>query len=163
MLPMWMLGAVLWGASEAKPVTVDNLKPYQLVYLAAQRDTLRNCDTTSSYRALLRSSKHDDENLPKGADAFTAAHEPVLEFKFLNSSGDSLFFMASMADSVGRAHYTSLCLERRDLLQVYGVPPGEDSTRGEGHHRGGGGGGRHRGMGGSGGSGGMGGMEGGGY
>ncbi|MDB5051630.1 MAG: hypothetical protein JWO30_4701 [Fibrobacteres bacterium] len=130
-----------------RPVPVESMVPYKQVFLASSRDSILNCDTASEYRVLLK-AKAPAEAGEGGYryDVFTANGYNVPLFTFLKSSGDSLFFVATINKGGPDNFFSGICIERRDIARAFmesessGPKPEGKKAHAHGRHRGGGGG-----------------------
>jgi hypothetical protein len=115
---------------------------------------LLNCDADSRVRKIVQDTipakrKNDDTYYP----SLKADSLPVQQMTYMNRSGDSLFFMATVEQDSMSHFYTSLCIDRKDVIR-FSVednenPDGEvDKPKSTGHRGMGGGGHRGGGMGG---------------
>jgi hypothetical protein len=139
------------AVSQAKPAPVylDSLPTSKRIHLLLSMDSIPNCDTDSRVKKIFQDTipakkRSDDTYFPDlKADGFA-----VEQITYLNRSGDSLFFMATVRqDSIGQ-FYTSLCIDRKDVIRFSvedNDSPDDESPKPKsmGHR----GGGRHGGMG----------------
>ncbi len=108
------------GAERLRPVPADGLVPYKQVYLSVLTDTIRNCDTASEYRILIRTrvkgEKRGDEF---HYDGFTSNGYGVSIFTFQKFSGDSLFMIATVNKGGPDNFYSGVCIEKKDLARTF--------------------------------------------
>jgi hypothetical protein len=152
-----LLPALFFAArAEAKPAPVflDSLPTAKKIHLLLNADSLVNCDPDSRVRKIVQDTipakwKGDDTYYP----SLKADSLAIQQITYLNRSGDSLFFMATVTQDSTSHFYTSLCVDRKDVIR-FSVEDNEstdsdDNKPKSAGHRGMGGG--HRGMGGMGG------------
>lgn len=108
------------GSDRLRPVPADGLVAYKPVYLSVRGDTVRNCDTTSEYRVLVRNKPADgDAKDDFRYDAFTSNGAKIGLFTFQKFSGDSLFMIATVIKGGPENQYSGLCLEKKDILRTF--------------------------------------------
>jgi hypothetical protein len=101
-------------------VPADGLVAYKPVYLSVRGDTVRNCDTASEYRVLVRNKPADkDGDDDFRYDAFTSNGARIGLFTFQKFSGDSLFLIATVTKGGPENAYAGLCLEKKDILRTF--------------------------------------------
>ncbi len=139
------------GVSHFRAVDPSSLHEIQAVGLSLSADTVKSCDTGSPFRSLTKAaaaenSKKDPEtNILKAGDALSADGLPIIKLTYLKTSGDSLYFGATVAKSEKETMVAGICVERRFIKNVFvemKPKPGNESESGL-HRHGGGEGRRH--------------------
>ena len=125
--------------SELRPLPLSDLVSGRVVALRVLKDTLMNCDTTSSYKMIVR----DTTDKSRPYEKFSADSDAVRQFTYLNASGDSLFFSTSIRKGNGENRFTSVCIEKSNIGGVFATKetaaePEHHRHAGRGRHRDGG-------------------------
>lgn len=123
--------------AKLRSVSLESLAPYKQVFLKVGPDTVRNCDTASDYKVIVKVPPKDGAARPY--DAFAVNGEPILSQTFLRAADDSIYFMATVEKPDKADVYVSLCVERRYISEsLTASSPGakSETRKGRGAHGG---------------------------
>ncbi len=120
------------GGAKSGPVYLDSLPTSKKIRLFFTRDTLLNCDPDSRVRRIIQ----DTLSAKQGGDdmffpSLKADSLPVQKITYLNRSGDSLFFMATVTQDSVNHFYTSVCVDRKSIIRFSVDDSGSQDGDGE--------------------------------